>query len=254
MSQGPAPGGGHDRSMVPLPVRQGGPDGETGRSREEPGRAPRRGSPGVHPGAAPRLDLEGVLSPVRPAASGRSPIIELLAQLTADGPHHGHTAWPVAGWWTSGTGRSASWPRRHLTLSDVRPLPGGRTQRKVLEVDVIGLTEARQAEIRGPRQALASGIAVCASIAAVGALFERHGPRNLDWVDAKSSAVCGTTSAPTVIHLHGGGSSLCRRSSMSSPYLHPLLRRGQTAGTRVRPPHRMALWSAAASPGAAEPE
>ena len=48
-------------------------------------------------------------------------------------------------------------------------------------MDVLALPETRQAQIGIPPQSLADRISVCASIAAVGALFERHNLVYLDW-------------------------------------------------------------------------
>jgi hypothetical protein len=58
---------------------------------------------------------------------------------------------------------------------------GGRTQRKALLVDQLALPPASQQRILSTAQSLADRVAVCASIAAVGALFERHGLVYLDW-------------------------------------------------------------------------
>ena len=122
-----------------------------------------------------------------------------------------------------------------------RPLPGGRTQRKVLEVDVMALTEARQAQIKVPPQALASRIAVCASVAAVGALFERHGLVYLDWSYAN---VFWSLRHHTAYVIDLDGCSFGPRPQIETPnWEDPLVPRGQTAGNQSDR-YRMALLTA----------
>jgi hypothetical protein len=60
-------------------------------------------------------------------------------------------------------------------------LPGGRTRRKYLEVDVLALSGARQRQMGLPPQSLADRISVCASIADAADLLERRGLVYLDW-------------------------------------------------------------------------
>jgi hypothetical protein len=65
--------------------------------------------------------------------------------------------------------------------SSHRQLPSGRSESRVLEVDVLALNETRQTILGLPPQSLADRISVCASIATVGALIERHDLVYLDW-------------------------------------------------------------------------
>ncbi len=94
----------------------------------------------------------------------------------------GHTSWPAsrvldAEQKTIGV----LMPLAPSTYSAHRQLPSGRREPKVLEVDVLALTEEQQKARKLPHQSLADRISVCASIAAVAALFERHGLVYLDW-------------------------------------------------------------------------
>jgi hypothetical protein len=94
----------------------------------------------------------------------------------------GHTSWPtsrVVDNWHRTIGVLV--PLAPANFSMDRQMPGGRTQHKLLEVDVLALTESRQAQLKIAPQSLAERIAVCAAIAAVGALFERQGLVYLDW-------------------------------------------------------------------------
>jgi len=60
-------------------------------------------------------------------------------------------------------------------------LPGGRSRHKFLDVDVLALSEMKQRQMGLPPQSLAERIAVCASIAAMADLLERHRLVYLDW-------------------------------------------------------------------------
>lgn len=94
----------------------------------------------------------------------------------------GHTSWPASRvidpqQKTIGV----LMPLAPPTYSADRQLPSGRSESRVLEVDVLALTEDRQKASKLPPQSLADRISVCASIAAVAALFERHSLVYLDW-------------------------------------------------------------------------
>jgi hypothetical protein len=94
----------------------------------------------------------------------------------------GHTSWPAsrvldAQQKTIGMVMPLA-PRGYSTE---RQLTGGRKEQRVLEVDMLALTEDQQSARKLPPQALTDRITVCASIAAVAALFERHGLVYLDW-------------------------------------------------------------------------
>jgi hypothetical protein len=173
-----------------------------------------------------------------------SQLIELPGRLTAADQAlvDDHTAWPVA---RVVDGRDQTIgvlaPLAPDNFSTDRPLSGGRMQRRVLEVDVLALTETRQAQIKVPPQPLASRISVCASVAAVGALFERHGLVYLDWSYANVFWSLGQRTA-YVIDLDG--CSFGPRSQIESPnWEDPLVPRGRTAGNQSDR-YRMALLTA----------
>ena len=67
-------------------------------------------------------------------------------------------------------------PLAPSTFSARRQLLSGRSESKLLEVDMLALTEAQQRLRKLPPQSLANRISICASIAAVAALLERQEP------------------------------------------------------------------------------
>jgi hypothetical protein len=171
-------------------------------------------------------------------------LIELPGQLTAGDRAmvDGHTAWPVARV-VDDRDRTIGVlaPLAPDAFSADRPLPGGRTQRKVLEVDVLALTETRQAQIKVPPQPLASRIAVCASVATIGALFERNGLVYLDWSYAN---VFWSLQQHTAYVIDLDGCSFGPRPQIETPnWEDPLVPRGQTAGNQSDR-YRMALLTA----------
>jgi len=158
-------------------------------------------------------------------------LIQLPEQMTA--AHKAlvdeHTSWPVtrvvnAQQQTIGV----LMPLAPPTFSAPRQMPSGRTKLKPLEVDVLALTEARQTQMMLPSQTLPDRISICASIAAVGALFERHGLVYLDWSYANVFWSLNDHSA-YVIDLDG--CSFGPRQQIQSPnWADPLVPRGRQAG------------------------
>lgn len=125
------------------------------------------------------------LEPVPPAGVQRlDRLINLPEQMTPAERAlvDGHTSWPAsrvinARQETVGVVLPLAPP----SYSTERELAGGRRERKILEIDVLALTEDQQRARKLPPQALADRVSVCASIAAVAELFERHGLVYLDW-------------------------------------------------------------------------
>lgn len=94
----------------------------------------------------------------------------------------GHTAWPAArvvnpASQTTGVLLPAAPEAYKFDMA----LPGGRSVRKYLEVDLLALSDDAQRQRGLPPQSLAERIAVCASIVATADLLERHGLVYLDW-------------------------------------------------------------------------
>lgn len=92
-----------------------------------------------------------------------------------------NTSWPVARV-VDDTGRTTGvcMPLAPSTFTHELQLPSGR-RTTTLMVDLLALPDAHQVKRNIPVQTLAARVAVCASLAAVGALFERHGLVYLDW-------------------------------------------------------------------------
>lgn len=108
---------------------------------------------------------------------------------------------------------------------EVRP---GRVRRQPLVIDVLALPEGRQAQLQLPPQSVADRVEVCASVARVGALFERHGLVYLDWSYANVfwSAL---DHAAYVIDMDG--CSFGPRPQIQSPnWDDPLVPMGENAG------------------------
>ena len=93
----------------------------------------------------------------------------------------GHTSWPASRVLDAQKTIGVVMPLAPSTYSTERQLAGGRKEQRVLEVDMLALTDDQQRARKLPPQALTDRISVCASIAAVAALFERHGLVYLDW-------------------------------------------------------------------------
>jgi len=110
--------------------------------------------------------------------------------------------------------------------ADLR-VSGGRSRRKVLLVDQLALPPAEQQRIL-PTQSLADRIAVCASVAAVGALFERHQLVYLDWSYAN---IFWSLTDHSCFVIDMDGSSFGPRPQIESPsWEDPLVPLGSTAG------------------------
>ena len=115
------------------------------------------------------------LAPV-PALEARrlNRLIELPGQMKpTDALVSAHTSWPLARYQrpAADRGRAAAAGPRQVQY-DLELCQWAQT-RKPLDVDVLALNEADQVRRKLPPQRLPDRISVCASIAAVGALFER---------------------------------------------------------------------------------
>ncbi len=158
-------------------------------------------------------------------------LIQLPEQMTAAHKElvNGHTSWPAtrvlnAQQQTIGV----LMPLAPAAFSAPRQMPSGRTEVKILEVDVLALTEDRQTHLRLPPQPLASRISVCASIAAVGALFESAGLVYLDW---SYSNVFWSLSDYSAYVIDMDGCSFGPRPQVQQPnWDDPLVPRGGNAG------------------------
>jgi hypothetical protein len=154
----------------------------------------------------------------------------------------GHTSWPAARVVNANQETiGVLIPRAPETFSSTRRLPSGRTLRKPLEVDVLALSPDRQTHASVPPQSLEDRISVCASIASVGALFERWRLVYLDWSYANVFWSC-TEHTAYVIDLDG--CSFGSRPQVQSPnWEDPLSPRGRLAGNEVDR-YRLALMTA----------
>lgn len=117
----------------------------------------------------------------------------------------------------------------------------GRSKRKPLDVDVLALNEADQVRRKLPPQRLADRISVCASIAAVGALFERWKLVYLDWSYAN---VFWSTDDHSAFVIDLDGCSFEPRLQIQShSWDDPLVPRGTYAGN-ASDRYRLALLTA----------
>ena len=98
-----------------------------------------------------------------------------------------HVSWPISRV-VNGAGDTVGviLPKAADSYDYEWKLPSGKTKRGPLQVDVLALSEEQQARKNLPAQTLVNRISVCASIAAVGSLFERHGLVYLDWCYANA--------------------------------------------------------------------
>jgi hypothetical protein len=161
-------------------------------------------------------------------------LIGLPAQMTATQKAlvDRHTSWPTT---CVVDGRDKTigvlMPLAPPKYSSTRQMPGGRKEVRLLEVDVLALTEDQQAHFRLPRQSLPDRISVCACIASVGALFERQGLVYLDWSYANVFWSLTDHSA-YVIDLDG--CSFGARPQIETPnWADPLVPRGTDAGNET---------------------
>lgn len=114
--------------------------------------------------------------------------------------------------------------------ADLETRPGKKV-RKMLEVDMLALPESRQEKLGLPPQSLANRLAVCASIARVGALFERHGLAYLDWSYAN---VFWRSNDHCAYVIDMDGCSFGPRAQIESPnWDDPLVPRGSLAGNET---------------------
>jgi hypothetical protein len=93
-----------------------------------------------------------------------------------------HTSWPHSRV-VNETGQVVGvlLPAAPDTYRHTLKLTGGKMKRKPLEVDLLALPPAKQVERGLPAQSLQNRFQVCASMAAVGRLFEDFGIVYLDW-------------------------------------------------------------------------
>jgi hypothetical protein len=153
-----------------------------------------------------------------------------------------HTSWPLARV-TDGQQRTVGvlLPLAPDTFSTTWTFASGRTKRKPLEVDVLALSESDQVKRRLPPQTLADRVAVCASIAAVAALFERWNLVYLDWSYANIFWSVDDHSA-FVIDLDGCSFGP-RKQIQTHNWDDPLVPRGGDAGN-ASDRYRLALLTA----------
>ncbi len=174
-----------------------------------------------------------------------SHLITLPTQMdpAADRPHiDHHTAWPAA--------RVVDERQRAVgVLMPKAPdlyhttfrLRSGNMQRKPLHVDLLALTAEEQSKRGLTGQALTDRLKVCASIAAVGAVLERHGVVYLDWSYAN---VFWSVLDLTAFVIDLDGCSFGPREQIESHgWADPLVARGRSAGNEVDR-YRVALLTA----------
>lgn len=114
--------------------------------------------------------------------------------------------------------------------ADLETRPG-RTKSKMLEVDLLAQPEDQQVKLKLPAQSLGDRISVCASIARVGALLERHGLVYLDWSYA-NVFWCWRDHSAFIIDMDG--CSFGRRPQIETPnWADPLVPRGRKAGNET---------------------
>jgi hypothetical protein len=154
----------------------------------------------------------------------------------------GHTAWPASQVVdTQQRTIGVMMPQAPENFRTTRQLPSGRIQNQTLEVDVLALSEQRQAQIKVPPQSLAERISICASFAAVGALFERHSLVYLDWSYAN---VFWSVTEHSAYVIDLDGCSFGPRLQIQSPgWEDPLVPRGRDAGNESDR-YRIALLTA----------
>lgn len=153
-----------------------------------------------------------------------------------------HTAWPatqVIG--PGGDTVGVLMPLAPASFKYQWAIRPGRVKDTILDVDLLGLTEADQRDRNLPPQSLADRVAVCASLVSVGALFERHGLVYLDWSWAN---VFWSPSTHDAFVIDMDGCSIGPRKQIQSPnWDDPLVPMGEDAGN-LSDRFRLALLTA----------
>lgn len=104
----------------------------------------------------------------------------------------------------------------------------GKTVSKILEIDMLAQSADQQAKLTLPPQQLTDRMEVCATLARVGALFERHGVVYLDWSYAN---VFWSAPDQSVYVIDMDGCSFGPRTQIETPnWADPLAPRGCIAG------------------------
>ena len=157
-------------------------------------------------------------------------LIRLPGQMTASDKAliEAHTSWPAArvvnDWYETIGVLMPLAPEHYKT--DMR-LPGGRSRRMPLLVDQLALLPSEQERLL-TAQSLADRIEVCASVAAVGALFERYRLVYLDWSYAN---IFWSLDDHSCYVIDMDGSSFGARPQIHQPgWDDPLVPLGQEAG------------------------
>lgn len=92
-----------------------------------------------------------------------------------------NTSWPVARVITEAGTIGVILPEAPSSFRAELTTTNGRTRTTMLHIDNLATTNERMGRLGLPNLSLTNRVAVCSSIAAVGALFERHGLVYLDW-------------------------------------------------------------------------
>jgi hypothetical protein len=104
----------------------------------------------------------------------------------------------------------------------------GKTVSKTLEIDMLAQSADQQAKLKLPPQQLTDRMEICATLARVGALFERHGVVYLDWSYANVFWSAGDQS---VYVIDMDGCSFGPRPQIETPnWADPLVPRHHLAG------------------------
>lgn len=92
-----------------------------------------------------------------------------------------NTSWPVARVITDSRTIGVILPEAPSSFSTELRTINGRTRTTMLPIDLLAIGDERMSQLGLPRLSLNDRVTVCSSIAAVSALFERHGLVYLDW-------------------------------------------------------------------------
>jgi hypothetical protein len=109
--------------------------------------------------------------------------------------------------------------------------PSGRTRTKIVHIDLLAQPDDRIRKLGLPVPTMADRLAVCASVTAVAALFERLGLAYLDW--SYANAFWGCESRTAYVIDVDGCSSAPRRQIETPGWPDPLVPQGTIAGNSV---------------------